>query len=82
MADKQAITRDLIFQARDVVPQERVKPLKEARHAFEKSYLIHLLEVCQGNVTEAAKVAGKYRSDLYDLLAKHNLKPDDFRQHE
>jgi two-component system response regulator GlrR len=54
-------------------------PLKEARNAYEKSYLIHLLEVCKGNISNAAKLAGKYRADFYDLLKKHDLKAEDFK---
>jgi two-component system response regulator GlrR len=34
----------------------------------------------KGNITEAAKLAGKYRSDLYELLKKYNLNPADFRK--
>ncbi|MHB8108960.1 MAG: sigma-54-dependent transcriptional regulator [Syntrophorhabdaceae bacterium] len=82
MTDKELITEDLVLQTKGVVSQEPVRPLREAKDAFEKSYLIHLLESCKGNVTEIAKYAGKYRSDLYDLLKKHNLSPDDFKKRE
>jgi hypothetical protein len=27
-----------------------------------------------------AKLSGKYRADLYELLRKHNLDPDKFRK--
>ncbi|MCP4272020.1 MAG: two-component system response regulator GlrR, partial [Gammaproteobacteria bacterium] len=46
---------------------------------FEKDYLIQLIELTQGNVTQAAKLAGKYRADLYELFKKYNLKPTDSR---
>lgn len=58
---------------------EPVKSLKEARDAFEKIYLINLLQLCKGKVSEAARLAGKYRADFYHLLGKHGLNPDDFR---
>ena len=80
MTDKELITEDLILQTKGVVSQEPLKPLKEARDAFEKSYLIYLLEICKGKVTEAARLSGKYRADFYDLLRKHNLKPEDFKK--
>lgn len=80
MAAKKMITGDLTPQAEQLALQKSAKPLKEARNAFEKMYLIHLLELCKGNVSEAAKVAGKCRADFYDLLRKHTLKPDDFRK--
>ena len=62
------------------VSQDTLQPLKEARDAFEKNYLVHLLKLSEGNVSQAAKLAGKYRADFYDLLKKHGLKTDDFKK--
>ena len=56
-----------------------MRPLGEAKEGFEKGYLIRLLEMSKGNVSQAAKLAGKYRADFYDLLKKHGLKADDFK---
>ncbi|HME41466.1 MAG TPA: sigma-54 dependent transcriptional regulator [Syntrophorhabdales bacterium] len=81
MSDKDFITEDLILRTRGgAVTQTHVQPLKKARDAFEKSYLIYLLELSKGKVTEAARLAGKYRADLYLLLKKHNLNPDNFKK--
>ena len=80
MTHQDVITEDLVLQTKKTVSSEQLKPLKEARDAYEKSYLIHLLEICKGNVTQAAKLAGKYRSDFYDLLKKHNLNTEDFKK--
>ncbi|HUJ89893.1 MAG TPA: sigma-54 dependent transcriptional regulator [Syntrophorhabdales bacterium] len=80
MSDKDFITEDLILRTSGVVSQAPVQPLKDARDAFEKSYLIYLLEISKGKVTEAARLAGKYRADFYLLLKKHNLHPDDFKR--
>ena len=33
------------------------------------------MEITEGNVSQAAKLAGKYRADLYELLKKHDLDP-------
>ena len=67
--------------------QERVdetsgglRPLKDARDAFERDYLIQVLSMTEGNVSQAAKVAGKYRADFYDLLKKHDLKAHEFKK--
>ncbi len=79
MGDKDRITEDLILSTKGVVVEERLQPLKEARDAFEKTYLTYLLESTGGNVSEAARLAGKYRADLYVLLKKHHLNPDDFK---
>jgi len=53
--------------------------LKEARDAFEKGYIVNLLELTKGNVSRAAELAGKYRTDFYNLLKKHHLKSEDFK---
>ena len=79
MSDKEFITEDLILQTKAIAPQGQLKPLKEAKNDFEKSYLIYLMEISKGNVSEAANCAGKYRADFYDLLRKHNLNPHDFK---
>jgi two-component system response regulator GlrR len=79
MTQKDTITEDFILQTKGTQPQEPLKPLKEARDAYEKGYLINLLEICEGNVSKASKLAGKYRADFYDLLKKHGLRTDDFK---
>ncbi len=75
------IPEELILQQTKglVASSPPLQPLKEARNAYEKSYLIHLLKNCKGNISNAAKLAGKYRADFYDLLKKHDLKAEDFK---
>ena len=73
------ITEDLILQTKDLEEEEGFKPFKEAKMDFERNYLIQLIELAQGNISQAAKLAGKYRADLYELLRKHRLNPEDFR---
>ncbi len=82
MTPLDCITEDYILQSKASSPAEPLKPLREAKDAFEKSYLINLLQICKGNVSEAAELAGKYRSDFYSLLNKHNLEAADFRKAE
>jgi len=79
MAQEDYITEDLLQHQKEISP-EKLRPLKEAKANFEKSYIIHLLETTQGNVSQAAKMAGKYRADFYNLLKKYNLKPIDFKK--
>ena len=74
------ITEDLILPAKNEADQEPAKPLKEAKDAFEKAYLVRLLKVTRGNVSSAATLAGKYRADFYTLLKKHGLNPGDFKE--
>ena len=92
MTQQNIISEDFVLQAKMApqelaesrekgeVSQDTLKPLKEARDAFEKNYLVHLLKLSEGNVSQAAKLAGKYRADFYDLLKKHGLKTDDFKK--
>ena len=56
-----------------------VQRLKKAKDDFLKNYLVQLIEFTNGNISPAAKLAGKYRADLYEMLKKHKLNPADFR---
>src|SRR6185295_4880949 len=55
----------------------QLKPLTEAKEAFEKEYLEELLQVSGGNISRAAQYAGRYRADFYKLLRKYGLHPGD-----
>ena len=79
MTTQDMITEELILPTKSSEPEDLVKTLKNARDAFEKTYLIQLLEITRGNVSIAAKMAGKYRADFYMLLKKHNLDPAAFK---
>lgn len=72
------IGEDLILQTK-TVEQGELKPLKEAKNEFERKYISNLISLTRGNVSKASRLAGKYRSDFYDLLKKHNLKIADFK---
>ncbi len=77
------VTRDeekSIAPDRASASDEVIKPLKDARDAFEREYLAQVLALTEGNVSQAAKLAGKYRADFYDLLKKHQLKVDEFKK--
>jgi two-component system response regulator GlrR len=95
MADGDMITDDLIFEtglpaavgATDLARSGAalavdgpLKTLKEARAAFEKAYLIRLLELCSGHAPKAAEIAGKYRADFYDLLKKHGIRLQEYKR--
>ncbi|KAA1260732.1 Transcriptional regulatory protein ZraR [Rubripirellula obstinata] len=51
----------------------------EALRAAEHQYLIGLLDVHDGNVSEAARQAGLSRQGLHKLLKTHNIQASDFR---
>src|SRR4030095_9972011 len=79
MTQKDVVTEDYILQSKSTAfergqnfSQENapdlnggLRPLKDARDAFERDYLIQVLSMTEGNVSQAAKLSGKYRPDFY-----------------
>jgi two-component system response regulator GlrR len=80
MTQQEFITEDFVLQTKGPEKAESLQPFKEAKDAFEEKYLRNLLEICQGNVSQAAKMAGKYRADFYELVKKHSLNLADFKK--
>jgi two-component system, NtrC family, response regulator GlrR len=80
MTRDDVISEDLILPSKSVSPDKTIIPLKDAKNAFEKTYLSRLLEIAQGNVSSAANLAGKYRADFYALLKKHGINTGDFKK--
>jgi two-component system response regulator GlrR len=54
----------------------------EAKDRFERDYLIQLMKVTAGQVSEAARLAQRNRTEFYRLLQKHELSPALFKQTE
>ena len=79
MANENIISDELILPALNT-EDSNLKPLKDAKENFEKNYLLQLVELTEGNMAQAARLAGKYRADLYELLKKYDLKPSNFRK--
>jgi DNA-binding NtrC family response regulator len=84
------LTASTTLQPEDInLPQQTLKPtqentlLRQAKTSviqnFELNYLTKLLASHHGNITHAAKAAGKQRSALQRLLRKHSLDPRSFR---
>jgi two-component system, NtrC family, response regulator GlrR len=62
--------------------REEPKPLaslEEARRGFEQEYLVRILRMTRGNVTQAAKLAHRNRTEFYKLLERHRLEPRMFK---
>jgi len=55
------------------------KSLSEAKQDFERRYLQQLLESTRGNISEMARISGRYRTDIYRLLTKHGVVWEEFR---
>ncbi len=60
-------------------PSEDLESFDDARRAFERDYLLQLLKITGGNVTQAARVAKRNRSDFYTLLNRHQIDPALFK---
>ncbi|MDH4189399.1 MAG: sigma 54-interacting transcriptional regulator [Betaproteobacteria bacterium] len=54
-------------------PGEDLASFEDARREFESDYLIRLLKICGGNVSQAARIAKRNRSDFYSLLSRNNI---------
>jgi two-component system response regulator GlrR len=55
-------------------------PFEEARKSFERDYLVRLLKITGGNVTQAALMAKRNRTEFYKLLQRHKLEPSMFKE--
>ena len=55
-------------------------PFEEARKEFERDYLVRLLKITGGNVTQAAALAKRNRTEFYKLLQRHHLEPSMFKE--
>ncbi|MFO1311643.1 MAG: sigma 54-interacting transcriptional regulator [Burkholderiales bacterium] len=55
-------------------------PFEEARKSFERDYLVRLLKITGGNVTQAAQLAKRNRTEFYKLLQRHSLEPAMFKE--
>ena len=47
---------------------------------FERDYLVRLLKITGGNVTQAATLAKRNRTEFYKLLQRHRLEPAMFKE--
>ena len=78
LAATEVIPESLVRQALDA-GDTALTPLDEARRAFERDYLVRILKITGGNVTKAARLAGRNRTEFYRLLERHSLEPSVFK---
>ena len=57
----------------------RMVSFDEARDEFTRSYLSQILQITGGNVSQAARLAKRNRTDFYKRLGRHQLTPEDFK---
>ncbi|MGQ0384104.1 MAG: response regulator [Gammaproteobacteria bacterium] len=80
MAPGPVLSAELVQQTLGGGGAARVSTFDEARDEFTRTYLAELLQITRGNVTQAAKLAGRNRTDFYKLLNRHEVQPDEFKQ--
>jgi two-component system response regulator GlrR len=56
-----------------------IAPLAQARAQFEREYLVQLLKLTGGSVAQAARLAGRNRTEFYRLIERHGLASELFR---
>lgn len=60
--------------------QSEFASFEQARKQFERDYLTQLLKITDGNVSQAAKLAQRNRTEFYKLLQRHQIDPALFKQ--
>ena len=81
MAQTQVIPAELVETALGGVAG-RLASFDEARDEFTRNYLVQILQITAGNVSQAARLARRNRTDFYKLLDRHQLVPADFKPRE
>ena len=59
---------------------QQLPSFQEARDKFERDYLATLLKITAGNVSQAARIAQRNRTEFYKLLNRHHLSAEAFRE--
>jgi len=57
----------------------KLASFSDARDEFTRNYLSQILQITMGNVSQAARLAKRNRTDFYKLLARHDLNPETFK---
>jgi two-component system response regulator GlrR len=73
------ITAELVQQSLGGSPN-RLTSFDQARDEFTRNYLSQILQITGGNVSQAARLAKRNRTDFYKLLSRHQLLPEDFKK--
>ena len=79
LATGPVISLELVQRALGTGTGPPVSTFDEARDEFMRNYLVQLLQITRGNVTQAAKLAGRNRTDFYKLLARYGLQSEEFK---
>jgi len=70
---------DMLVQSALHDAPANILPFADARRRFEKDYLARLLQTTGGNVSQAARLAKRNRTEFYKLLHRHRIDPSLFK---
>ncbi len=78
LAHGEVMTKEFVQESlgNDMV---KIPTYAEAREKFARDYLAENLQRAAGNVTQAARLAKRSRTDFYKLLARYRVQPEDFK---
>ncbi len=79
LAKNKSIPLNLVKKAVNDEPVY-IQTLKEAKYAFEREYLLSVMRITHGHVANAAKIAGRNRTEFYKLLSHYDIQPAAFRE--
>ncbi|MEH6626406.1 MAG: sigma 54-interacting transcriptional regulator [Motiliproteus sp.] len=71
-------------QVRQALAEESgyLPSFNDARHQFERDYLVKVMRLTDGSVSQAARLAQRNRTDFYKLLQRHGLKAESFKSNK
>ncbi len=81
LAHGEVMSKDFVQESLGGEPG-KIPTYNEARDQFSRDYLAENLQRTAGNVTKAARLAKRSRTDFYKLLARYRLHADDFKNAE
>ena len=78
LCTQHVISDDLVREAL-AVEDHYFPSFNQARQQFEHDYLVKVLQLTNGSVSQAAMLAQRNRTDFYKLLKRHNIQADHFK---
>ena len=78
MANTDVIATEDVFAGTNIL-KNAFNSYKDAKERFEREYVENLLKISKGNISNASKMANRYRADIYKLIKKHNINPENYK---
>ena len=72
------ISAELVQQSRGE-HAGKLASFTDVRDEFTRNYLSQILQITMRNVSQAARLAKRNRTDFYKPLSRHDLNPDTFK---